>query len=293
MMNKVLFSIIIPVYNGELYVERCLNSLLKQTYSNWEAIIVDNYSEDTTEKICCSYKDQRIKYFKFHNHGVIASSRNFGIRKATGNWICFLDIDDWWVNTKLQKVYEKTTEYEFVYHHLYLYYSEGESFLRKKVSKCYPVKTKEPIGEMLSMGNPIQTSSVSIKKEKIKEFDVDPKLSGIEDFDLWLQLFKDGISHILIKEPLGFYNVGNTFSRNFTQILRERALLSKWFPQLKRKERRQALLCHFYHSGCLYYEKRRYVLAIRLWQKSFYSKSKRIKICSISGIIKAMVRSII
>lgn len=289
-MEKILFSVIIPVYNGERFVNRCLDSLIAQTYSNWEAIVVDNYSEDTTEELVKKYDDSRIKYYKYANHGVIAASRNFGVEKSKGDWICFLDIDDWWVNNKLEVVYNYSKDYEFVYHHLFLHYANGNDFLRAKISKSFSVRSRNPVGEMLSVGNPIQTSGVSLKKTKFQPFDVEPRLSGIEDFDLWLRIFRDGIKHRLIDEPLGYYHVGNTFSRNYAQIARERRLLSKWTRSINKEEKRLAILCHYYHSGCLYYENREYKRAISLWKKSITSSAFEIKKKSFLGIVKAFLR---
>ena len=95
-MNSILFSIIIPTYNRANEIGRCLSSVINQSYSNWEAIVVDNYSSDDTENIVKDFNDNRIRYYKNHNYGIIAVSRNFGIDRAKGSWICFLDSDDSW-----------------------------------------------------------------------------------------------------------------------------------------------------------------------------------------------------
>lgn len=88
-MGKILFSIIIPSYNSALFIRRCLDSLLKQTYSNWEAIVIDNHSTDDTVSIVKSYGDSRIQCYLIHNEGVIAKSRNYGITFAKGDYVCF------------------------------------------------------------------------------------------------------------------------------------------------------------------------------------------------------------
>ena len=86
-MGKILFSIIIPSYNSALFIRRCLDSLLKQTYSNWEAIVIDNHSTDDTVSIVKSYGDSRIQCYLIHNEGVIAKSRNYGITFAKGDYV--------------------------------------------------------------------------------------------------------------------------------------------------------------------------------------------------------------
>lgn len=92
--NEILFSIVIPTYNRANLIKRCIESVINQTYQNWEAIIVDNYSEDNTEEIVSSFNDERIRFYKNHNYGVISVSRNFALDNSNGHWICFLDSDD-------------------------------------------------------------------------------------------------------------------------------------------------------------------------------------------------------
>lgn len=94
-MSVHTVSIIIPVYNSEKYLARCLNSVLSQTYTDFEVIIVDDGSTDSSNQICIEYaqKDKRIKVFEQENKGASAA-RNFGLRLAEGNLISFVDSDD-------------------------------------------------------------------------------------------------------------------------------------------------------------------------------------------------------
>lgn len=93
-MSHSLISIIVPVYNGEKYIEKCINSILNQTYTNLELIIINDGSNDNTEKKIKSFNDQRINYFYIDNSGV-SVARNFGIEQATGEYIAFVDSDDY------------------------------------------------------------------------------------------------------------------------------------------------------------------------------------------------------
>lgn len=89
-------SIIVPVYRAEKYVSKCIDSILNQTYPNWELILVDDGSPDNSGSICDEYaaKDSRIRVFHKENGGV-SSARNIGIENAVGNWLMFVDADDW------------------------------------------------------------------------------------------------------------------------------------------------------------------------------------------------------
>ncbi len=98
-----LVSVVIPTYNHARYLVRALESVLNQTFTNWEAIVIDNHSTDNTDEVMESFSDPRISYLKIHNNGIIAASRNAGIRVAKGEWIAFLDSDDWWTQDKIMK----------------------------------------------------------------------------------------------------------------------------------------------------------------------------------------------
>lgn len=96
MKNKQKVSIVVPVYNVENYISRCINSLIKQSYKNLEIVLVDDGSTDSSGNICDEYKkiDSRIKVIHKKNGG-LSDARNFGIDGCTGEYICFVDSDDW------------------------------------------------------------------------------------------------------------------------------------------------------------------------------------------------------
>lgn len=94
-MNKIKISIITPVYNVEKYLTQCIESIIKQTFVNWELLLIDDGSKDQSGKICDKYAtmDNRIKVFHKENGGV-SSARNMGLDKAVGTWVTFIDSDD-------------------------------------------------------------------------------------------------------------------------------------------------------------------------------------------------------
>lgn len=99
-----LVSIIMPSYNTAGYIGETINSVLKQSYANWELIIVDDCSPDNTDEVVESYlSDTRIKYLKNEKNSGAAVSRNKALREAKGSWIAFLDSDDLWMPDKLEK----------------------------------------------------------------------------------------------------------------------------------------------------------------------------------------------
>ena len=92
--NNIKISIIVPIYNTEKYLSKCIESLLNQTYNNIEIILVNDGSKGNSDIIVKKYKDERIKYYKKDNEG-IGKTRNFGITKATGDYLMFIDSDDY------------------------------------------------------------------------------------------------------------------------------------------------------------------------------------------------------
>ena len=103
---KPLVSIVIPTYNHAKFISKALKSILDQTFKDWEAIIIDNQSTDQTNDILSKYSDPRIKSYKIDNNGIIAKSRNLGIKLSKGKWIAFLDSDDWWTSEKLEVCFD-------------------------------------------------------------------------------------------------------------------------------------------------------------------------------------------
>lgn len=102
-------SVIIPVYNAEQYLNQCLDSLLLQTLSDIEFIVINDGSSDRSEAIIQSYQDKRIQYYRHENHG-ISYTRNFGISKATGEYIAFLDSDDYVSNNCYEIMYQEAKQ---------------------------------------------------------------------------------------------------------------------------------------------------------------------------------------
>lgn len=112
-----LVSIITPSYNTARFIAETINSVLAQTYTNWEMIIVDDCSKDDTDAVVATFADPRIRYLKNEKNSGAAVSRNRALREAKGKWIAFLDSDDLWDSTKLEKQirFMEENDYHFSY----------------------------------------------------------------------------------------------------------------------------------------------------------------------------------
>ena len=202
-----LFSVVIPSYNHGRYIGRALQSVMDQTYFNWEVIVIDNHSTDNTDEVISSFADSRIGYLKIHNNGVIAVSRNAGIRVAKGVWIAFLDSDDWWTNDKLQVCFERINDnVDLVYHDLETVnnkHGKVERSTQRTRQVMPPV-----IMDLLLNGNAISNSSAIVRKtiiDKIGGINEKKEMTASEDFNTWVRISRISEQFIYIPKTLGFY----------------------------------------------------------------------------------------
>ena len=205
--ERLLVSIVIPTYNHCNFLGRALQGLLDQSYSNWEAIIVDNHSQDSTNEVIKSFDDARIRSIKINNNGVIAASRNLGIKESKGSWIAFLDSDDWWKSDKLQFCIQQIDDrVDLIYHDLKVVGEKKKKYQRKD-SRTRQLK-KPILRDLLMHGNLISNSSVVIRKsllEKAGGLSENPKMIGAEDFNIWLKIANLTNNFVYVPEYLGFY----------------------------------------------------------------------------------------
>ena len=210
-MNDVaspLVSVVIPTYNHARYLGRALQSVLDQTYTNcWEAIVIDNHSTDNTDEVMASFVDPRITYLKIHNHGVIATSRNTGIRAAKGEWVAFLDSDDWWTNDKLKVCFGRVDEkVDLLYHDMKIVSNQPRLF-RRKILKSRHVKSPVLL-DLLLKGNAIANSSVVVRKKLLEEIGGINDNTGMmasEDFNTWLRVSQLTERFVYLPLRLGCY----------------------------------------------------------------------------------------
>ena len=203
-------SVIVTTYNRPKLLKETLDSIINQTYVDFELIVVDNNSNYDFFKLIDSFNDTRIIGYQNDNHGVIAVNRNFGIKKANGRYIAFCDDDDLWVKNKLEEQVKFTNNLNkniLIHSNTILFGNK----ISRKVTKKFNILNFEDF----YLSNPITLSSVMLTNSARIFFDEDPSKKASEDFDLWIKLFLDGYKIILIKEPLVEYRIlTNSVSRN-------------------------------------------------------------------------------
>ncbi len=214
MIDK-LVSIIIPTYNRSILLRETLNSVLNQTYQNFEILIIDDGSTDNTEEMIKSFHEKRIKYIFQAHTGLPASGRNVGLRHVKGEYIAFLDSDDLWLPRKL----EIQIKFLNLMPEILIIASNGVFFPTKPFIKVIDIKKNTTISfKQLLENNIIINSSVLMRKDLISEIgllDEDRNLKYGEDYEYWLRISQLKDSSILIlKDVMVKYRDNGDISKN-------------------------------------------------------------------------------
>ena len=273
MNNSPLVSIVIPTYNHAPMLQRALATVVEQTFQNWNAIVVNNFSTDNTLEVVTAFNDPRIQCVNFRNNGVIGASRNEGISLATGKYVAFLDSDDTWFPTKLEQCVEiLESGSDLVCHAEYWIDESGKSRL-----VAYGPSEAATHHNLIYNGNRISTSATVVRTALLKEvhgFDVSPELISTEDYDLWIRLAAKSDKFAFISEPLGEYHRhDNNVSANIEKHLAaELALLAKHFSANTRFEnmiaRRRRRALAYYGAGRSLHRTRKHFLALQKYSHS-------------------------
>ena len=249
-----LVSIIMPSYNTANYISESIQSVLSQTYTDWELIIVDDCSSDNTDDVLTQYlEDGRIRYLKNEKNSGAAVSRNMALREAKGRWIAFLDSDDLWMPRKLEKQIKFMDEHD--YHFSYTNYSEIDVDGKrngitvtgpKKITKigffnyCWP-------GCLTVMYDAETVGLIQI---------VDIKKNN--DYAMWLKVCQKA-DCFLLDEELALYRRGRAGSVSTHSI----TTMVGWHFKLYREAERQNLVEAIINTGRNmvfgFYKKKRYV----------------------------------
>jgi len=193
-MNTVpSVSVIVATYNRADIINETVESILNQTFKNFELIVIDDGSTDNTEEVVNSYKDNRLQYIKIDNWGGPAKPRNIGIKQSKGTYIAFCDDDDIWSPQKLEKQIESLDNSDHG-----MVFTMQKHFGATSIFSNYfgigplPFKQNRYTNALLRV-NCIPTSTVMVKKsllDQIGYFDERRSFIAIEDNDLWIRVSK-------------------------------------------------------------------------------------------------------
>lgn len=276
-MKDPYFSIVIPIYNRAFLLKRCLTSIVTQTFTNYEVIICDDGSTNDCHEIAESFANKiSLTYFYDENWGGPARPRNRGIKAARGDWVCFLDSDDWWYPDKLEKISQFTNQYDVIHHDCDIYSKHGHKFLKARGRQLHaPVFV-----DLMTGWNGLHTSTVCVRRQLLQEcegFSEERSLIAIEDFDLWLRLSEKTDRFLHIPQPLGGYwtEDGGISAFSEKSLKRERAVFEKYIPLLNPAFTNYAEKMFAYRQGIIYWHLHRRTESRQMFLKSLWPKKWR------------------
>ena len=204
MDKKPLISILMNCFNGELYLEEALNSIIAQSYTNWELIFWDNRSTDNSNQIVTNYKDKRIKIFKSTKHSNLGKARKDALKKCKGEYLTFLDVDDLWHKDKLTnqiKVFENKEVGISFTNTIFFSSNRKEILYKNKVN--FGLDTSALITNYYLS---LESIMINMNKLKLLEYTFDDDYNHISDFDLIIRL--SSVSKVqYLNEILSFWRI--------------------------------------------------------------------------------------
>lgn len=217
MKSNKLVSIIMTCHNGEAFLDEAVRSIINQTYLNWELIFYDNYSDDKSREILSSFKEKRIKYFKTDELVNLGTVRNLAYSKCNGSFICFLDVDDYWSEEKLEKQirkFELNNKTDVVYSN---FFRIEKDKVNKNKMDLYKGFLLREIMKSYFEGSPLTPwLTLMIKKSSMDKLDhsFDIKTHISSDFDLIIRLAEFS-NFDYVEECLAYYRLHeNNESKN-------------------------------------------------------------------------------
>ena len=277
----IFFSIILPTYNDLENLKKSIRSIDRQTYKNFELIIVNDGSNDDTKLYLSKLNIPYIKVVNLEkNSGGPATGRNKAIENSSGMWLCFIDSDDFWFKRKLEvmkNMIEEKSNCDVFCHNLI-----SKNKISKKKIKLFsgPLSANQEYKDLLTIGNKLLLSGTCVNSkfliEKKINFNSKKKYISVEDYDFWLNLsFKDA-KFFFIKEFLGIYlkherNLTNNIilhKKNLLFVIRNHVFRIQKFEKNKSRLWKQLYSKHIIELIMIYYNKfNNYKTAFYLFHK--------------------------
>ncbi len=209
--NTPLVSIIVPTNRRISYLNKCLESILEQTYTHYEVLIISDGEDKKTEQLVSKYlTDKRVHFFEFRKTGLPAAIRNFGLTKAKGDYIAFCDDDDMWTNNKLAEQIKCCTDNNVDICFTLSNRINAEGFIIKN-TLYYKIRNIcdflcHTCDFYLLFSNFVTLSSLIVRADSMHKFDESPEFRGSEDYDLMIKMLHQS-RYYFIKEKLVFYRI--------------------------------------------------------------------------------------
>ncbi|NHQ59189.1 glycosyltransferase [Chlorobium sp. BLA1] len=243
---KPFFSVIIPTYNRAEILKKAIDSVLAQTFNDYEILVMDDGSTDNTRETVESFHDFRIYYHWAENSGGPATPRNRGIEAAQADWICFLDADDLWYPDKLKILSETINSFPdidlFCHNEMLFHIKTGRRTLLK-----HGPDSADIYRIMLMEGNRVSTSATTVRRSFLNKYALRFNQSSdyviVEDYDMWLRIACFGGQYHFISDICGEYiidtdNISSDYKKmrhNHEVLLKDHVYYLQTFEQDKNR----------------------------------------------------------
>ena len=274
------FTVIIPTYNRANPLERALSSLQSQTLTDFEAIVCDDGSTDHTRTVVDRFAGKLdLTYIFDKNWGGPARPRNKGIAIARGQWICFLDSDDWWYPEKLMEVSKYLENTDVIYHDMDIF----QATPGRIVSRVKARDLNAPVlAKLLTVNCRLHNSSFTVRKsimDAVGPISEDKQLIAAEDFDLWIRISRLTDRFRRIPLALGAYCYGDD---NLTEISEKQvsvieAIYRKNLKDVHSAIKAEAICFKEYSIGRIRYQTGTFDVARHHFARSIKSKNVAMK----------------
>ena len=242
MSKKPLVSIITPTYNHEKFIRKCIESVLNQSYDNWEQIIIDDGSSDKTSQIVTQYNDKRIKYIKQSNLGIfnLDKTYNKALKQSKGELIAILEGDDFWPCHKLKKQIISFRDSEVVLSYGKAAVTDINGEILKFIPESSNIKFSRNISQLemlknLLFSNFIPACTVMCRKDSLLSIGgfTKPKYSPTVDYPTWLNLCLKG-RYFYCNDTLGYWRTheNQTTNQNLLEIIKAQKYTIEFFQRL-------------------------------------------------------------
>ena len=247
-------SILMNCFNGDKYISEAIDSVLSQTYENWELIIWDNLSTDNSKNVISSYCDERIKYYCAKKHSDLGEARRLAYLRFSGDLIAFLDVDDIWFRNKLEKQVRVFEDKDIA-----ICFTNTQYFSIKTTRDLYDQKFNPNLTTKKLITNyylSLESIMIDNRKVKLLPYNFDPQFNHIADFDLIVRLstcgkmiylpevlsgwriHSDSESFIfnkkvfLEKDRWTSFHLKNNFLENYKESIKELRIINKSYIRI-------------------------------------------------------------
>lgn len=289
-----------PAYNAANTIAESIESVLNQTYENWELLIINDCSKDNTASIVNSYTSQfdNIKLIDFKANKGVCIARNEGIKAATGEYICFLDSDDLWLPSKLELQTELHRKNNFAISHTDFYSFDANGIVKRPWSKIMEIGQLKS-GDLLRQlyhKNTVGILTVMVQKKVLVDMNgFDPKVPSLEDYDLWIRIAEAGHQFGYLDIKLARYRIVSGSLSNSTN--KYKRVFKKFIYKHISKHRSDVALIdkiwgnYYRHFGTMYFKSQQYRLSAKYFIKSITcSKISFISLTTIVYLLLAILK---